>query len=436
MDTGAKARFERATPRLLTEARTQSLSDEQVLRLLRLLHAIAGRSSYLALLAERRGARERVVTVFRRSRFLAERVIAHPLLLDDLLDERQGQGFAIEPEFDQHLARVAADDAEGLLVALNEARQSTLFRTGLDWLAGKLDAVTCSMRLADIADATVQRIVALVAREHEAQHGRLGEGLLVVAYGSLGGRELGFASDLDLVFLYPDVADDLLSDGPKPLDRSRYYARLAQRILHWLGTTTRAGSLYEVDMRLRPDGAKGLLVSSLSTFAEYQKERAWTYEQQALVRARVIAGGDGGRRRFEAIRAEVLGRTRDAAALHREVATMRARWRQELDRSAPGLFDLKQGDGGLVDLEFWVQRLVLANTHDHPSLAAERNTPALLALARDVGLITADVAAPLLTAHADWLARSLDCTLDGRPRVCALTPELEARAQAVARLVA
>lgn len=433
MDTSAKARFERATPRLLAEAGAQSLSDEQVLRLLRLLHAIAGRSSYLALLAERRGARERVVTVFRRSQFLAERVIAHPLLLDDLLDERQGQGFAIDAEFDQHLARVPPDDSEGLLVALNEARQSALFRTGLDWLAGKLDAVACSRRLADIADATVQRVVALVAREHEAQHGLLGEGLLVVAYGSLGGRELGFASDLDLVFLYPDVADDAQSDGPRPLDRSRYFARLAQRILHWLGTTTRAGSLYEVDMRLRPDGAKGLLVSSLSTFAGYQQDRAWTYEQQALVRARVVAGSSAGRQHFEDIRRDVLARPRNSTALHQEVTAMRARWRQELDRSSAEVFDLKQGEGGLVDLEFWVQRQVLAHASTHPALLEARSTPALVEASRAAGLISAEVSDLLREAHADWLARSLDCTLDGRPRICARTPAIDARTAAVAR---
>ncbi|MBK8284233.1 MAG: bifunctional [glutamate--ammonia ligase]-adenylyl-L-tyrosine phosphorylase/[glutamate--ammonia-ligase] adenylyltransferase [Ahniella sp.] len=435
MDTAAKSRFERATPRLLAEAHQQHLADAQVLRLLRLLHAIAGRSSYLALLAERRGARDRVVEVFKRSSFLAERVIQHPLLLDDLLDERQGGDFDIDREFDRHLQRAAQDDPEALLIALNEARQSVLFRTGLDWLAGTLDAHACSTRLADIAEVSVQRVVHWVTREHEAQHGRLGEGLLVVAYGSFGGVELGFASDLDLVFLYCDVDDDRLSDGPRPLDRSRYYARLAQRVLHWLGTSTRAGHLYEVDMRLRPDGAKGLLVSSLSTFAEYQEARAWTYEQQALVRARVVAGAAIGQQRFAEIRARVLGRVRDRVALDTEVRGMRERWRQELDRSTREWFDLKQGEGGLVDLEFWVQRCVLGATQTHPELARTTRTAELIDLAARDGLLGTDDARFLRDTHTLWLTQSLHCTLDGRPRVLARTDDVLSRAQRLASLV-
>lgn len=435
MDTAAKARFERATPRLLQEAHTQQLSDTQVERLLRLLYAIAGRSSYLALLAERRGARERVVEVFKRSSFLAERVIAHPLLLDELLDERQGKDFDPEREFANHLARASADDPEALLTALNEARQSTLFRIGLDWLAGRLQALACSTALSQLAELCIRHAYELVRREHEAQHGRLGDGLLVVAYGSFGGAELGFASDLDLVFLYCDIGDEVLSDGPRPLDRARYFARMAQRLLHWLGTSTRAGSLYEVDMRLRPDGAKGLLVSSLSTFAEYQQTRAWTYEQQALVRARVVAGADTGRAGFARIRAEVLSAVRDAEHLHTEVRSMRARWRQELDRSDRDHFDLKQGEGGLVDLEFFLQRLVLAHASQRPELLAATETARLIDLAATAGLLDAESASRLQAGHQAWLKRALDCTLDGRPRVIARTDEVTERANVLATLL-
>lgn len=435
MDTAAKSRFERATPRLLHEANLQALTDPQVERLLRLLYAIAGRSSYLSLLAERRGARERVVEVFKRSSFLAERVIAHPLLLDELLDERQGKDFDPAREFAQHLARAPDDDPEALLTALNEARQSTLFRIGLDWLAGRLDPLACSQALSKLAELCIHHAYELVRREHEAQHGRLGDGLLVVAYGSFGGAELGFASDLDLVFLYCDVSDEQQSDGPRPLDRARYFARMAQRLLHWLGTSTRAGSLYEVDMRLRPDGAKGLLVSSLSTFDDYQQTRAWTYEQQALVRARVVCGADRGRQRFAAIRAGVLAKAREAEALHAEVRSMRARWRQELDRSDHAHFDLKQGEGGLVDLEFFLQRLVLVHAAQHPALLDTTETTALIHQAHALGLLTASVAEVLDAGHQAWLQRALDCTLDGRPRVIATNPDVQARAEAMAKLL-
>ncbi|WP_170113362.1 bifunctional [glutamate--ammonia ligase]-adenylyl-L-tyrosine phosphorylase/[glutamate--ammonia-ligase] adenylyltransferase [Ahniella affigens] len=435
MDTAAKSRFERATPRLLHEANLQALTDPQVERLLRLLYAIAGRSSYLALLAERRGARERVVEVFKRSSFLAERVIAHPLLLDELLDERQGKDFDPAREFAQHLARAPQDDPEALLTALNEARQSALFRIGLDWLAGRLQALACSQALSQLAELSLHRAYELVRREHEAQHGRLGDGLLVVAYGSFGGAELGFASDLDLVFLYCDVDDEQLSDGPRPLDRARYFARMAQRLLHWLGTSTRAGSLYEVDMRLRPDGAKGLLVSSLRTFADYQQTRAWTYEQQALVRARVVCGAESGREHFARVRADVLAKPRDPDALHTEVRSMRARWRQELDRSDHLHFDLKQGEGGLVDLEFFLQRLVLAHGCQHPELLRATETWALIDQANALGLISGANADTLRTGHQAWLHRALDCTLDGRPRVIMTTPEVQASAEIMARLL-
>jgi len=435
MDTAAKSRFERATPRLLEEARLQGLGDAQVQRLLRLLLAIAGRSSYLALLAERRGARERVVDVFRRSSFLAERVIAHPLLLDDLLDERRSEAYSIDDDIGQHLARVGVDDAEAQLVALNEARLSALFRTGLDWMAGKLVAEQCSARLADIATACVRRVVALVQHEHERQHGRLGDGLLVVAYGSLGGRELGFASDLDLVFLYSDVADDAVSDGPKPLDRSRYFSRLAQRVLHWLGTTTRAGHLYDVDMRLRPDGAKGMLVAPLSTFAAYQRDRAWTYEQQALVRARVISGSEEGRLQFDSIRQAILVTPRDLALLDSEVVAMRERWRNELDRSTTQVFDLKQGEGGLVDMEFFVQRLVLGHASCHSDMTGSTVTTELFTAAERAGLMSSSDATLLGAAHTAWLTHSLHCTLDGRPRIVARDSGIDSMARVVVEFI-
>jgi glutamate-ammonia-ligase adenylyltransferase len=238
----------------------------------------------------------------------------------------------------------------------------------------------------------------------------------VIAYGSVGGRELGFDSDLDLVFLH-DARGDEISNGPRPLEAPRYFARLAQKLVSLLGTVTAAGRLYEVDVRLRPDGAKGVLVSSMQSFHQYQQVRAWTWEQQALVRARAVAGDAAVCTRFEQIRREVLTRERDANALKADVIAMRRRMRDELDRSDGIRFDLKQGEGGLVDLEFLLQERVLALASAHPSLCACNDTPALLRELSALGGLAGDVEA-LLAAHGTLLARGLDCTLDRRPRIC------------------
>src|SRR5690606_24485157 len=216
---------------------------------------------------------------------------------------------------------------------------------------------------------------------------------------SLGGEELGFGSDLDLVFLY-DAPLDAQSDGPRPLDASRWFARLAQKIVALLGAVTGAGRLYDIDVRLRPDGGKGLLVSTLASYGDYQRERVWTWEHQALVRARCVAGDAELAAAFESVRAATLSRVRDHAVLQADVVSMRARMRAELDRGGDGLFDLKQGEGGLVDLEFLLQYLVLREAHARPALLAPRATPLLVDALAQAGVLDARGAAALCDAHA------------------------------------
>jgi glutamate-ammonia-ligase adenylyltransferase len=234
--------------------------------------------------------------------------------------------------------------------------------------------------------------------------------------------------------VYDSARGDATSDGARPLDGARWYARLAQRVVHLLGVLTRAGRLYEVDVRLRPDGSKGMLVQGLDAYATYQRERAWTWERQALVRARAIAGDATLSRRFEQLRLSILARAHDNAAVRAEIAAMRARWRAGRDRSDARCFDLKQGSGGLVDIEFLLQSLVLQHAHDHPALLASGNSADLIAALATAGVLPADDAAALATAHAALLDCALRCTLDARPRLVERTPAIEHEAALVTGL--
>jgi glutamate-ammonia-ligase adenylyltransferase len=437
----ARQRLDHVLPALLEAAARSAAPDAALPRGLALLQAIARRTSYLALLDEQPAALARLVDVTARSSLLSERLAEHPLLLDELLDARAagtppdeaGLRAALQAFAQAH----AQDDAESALAALNETRHSLAFRIALAALAQRQPAQDSAALLAVLAEEVVAAVLALAQRELEAAHGRIaGAGFAVIGYGSVGGRELGFDSDLDLVFLH-DAPAEALSDGARPLEAPRYFARLAQKLVALLNTGTAAGRLYEVDVRLRPDGAKGVLVSSLKSFADYQQQRAWTWEQQALVRARPVAGSAQLCAAFSALRCETLSRARDEAVLRADVVSMRRRMRAELDRSDAARFDLKQGEGGLVDLEFLLQERVLALSARLPALCGHTATPALLAaLSQGGGLEGVDVA-ELLRAHALLLARGLDCTLDRRPRLCPADDSLSlARAQVRAACLA
>lgn len=416
----ARQRLDHVLPALIEASAQSSAPDAALPRGLALMQSIARRTSYLALLDEQPAALARLVDVTARSSLLSERLAAHPLLLDELLDSRAAGALpdaeTIRAQVADQVAAQAALDVEASLVALNELRQSLSFRIALATLAQRQPALASARQLAELADGLLSAVLSLARRELEAAHGVLpGAGFAVIAYGSVGGHELGFDSDLDLVFLH-DARGDEISDGARPLEAARYFARLAQKLVGLLGTVTAAGRLYEVDVRLRPDGAKGVLVSSLQSFAQYQQDRAWTWEQQALVRARAVAGDATLCARFEQVRCEVLTRDRDPLALRADVIAMRRRMRDELDRSDGLRFDLKQGEGGLVDLEFLMQERVLASAAAQPSLCGFNDTPSLLRELSALGLLAGGGEA-LVDAHAVLLARGLDCTLDRRPRI-------------------
>ncbi|MDR6842806.1 bifunctional [glutamate--ammonia ligase]-adenylyl-L-tyrosine phosphorylase/[glutamate--ammonia-ligase] adenylyltransferase [Pseudoxanthomonas sacheonensis] len=433
LSDGARARLDRVLPALLEGAARSSQPDAAIKRLLVLLRAILRRASYLALLDEQPSALNRLVDVVARSALLAERLALYPLLLDELLDTRVGG-----PMPDREVMRrecepaLHEDDPETALRALNEKRLALSFRIALAALDGRQSARDSMRQLAWLAEEVVRVVLRMVHAEVVAAHGEVAGGrFAVIGYGSLGGEELGFGSDLDLVFLF-DADPSAISSGTRSLEAGRWYARLAQKLVALLGAATGAGRLYDVDVRLRPDGAKGLLVSSVSSYRDYQLERAWTWEHQALVRARGVAGDASLLSEFDAIRERTLSQPRDARKLQEEVGSMRLKMRAELDRSDAARFDLKQGAGGLVDLEFLLQFLVLRDSSSHAALLEPRDTQGLIDALRAAGTLDETQAQSLLCVHGYFVSEGLNCTLDRRPR---LLPEGEATlsARAVVR---
>ena len=420
LSDGARVRLDRVLPALLEATVRSSQADAALKRLLVLLRAILRRTSYLALLDEQPSALNRLVEVVSRSALLAERLALYPLLLDELLDTRVGGPMPDRAAMRRECASaLQEDDPEIALRMLNEIRLALSFRTALAALDGRQSARDSTRQLAWLADEVVRVVLRRVQEEVVTAHGEVAGGrFAVIGYGSLGGEELGFGSDLDLVFLF-DAKEGGVSDGARALEAGRWYARLAQKLVALLGAVTGAGRLYDVDVRLRPDGAKGLLVSSLSSYREYQRERAWTWEHQALVRARGIAGDESLLAEFDTIRAQTLAQPRDPHVLRGDVVKMRLKMRAELDRSDAARFDLKQGAGGLVDLEFLLQYLVLRESAARAELLVPRDTPGLIEALATAGLFDNTLAPSLMQAHSTFVSEGLACTLDRRPRLVA-----------------
>jgi glutamate-ammonia-ligase adenylyltransferase len=299
-------------------------------------------------------------------------------------------------EIQQRLASVSEADLEDQMEILREVRQAQTLKVAA---ADVLEFVTTedvARQLCVIAEAMLDTVVTLAERGLHAKYGepsaedesRRPE-FGIVAYGKLGSFELGYHSDLDLVFLHHGAAlHGMTEGGNRSLPNQHYYGRLGQRIVHMLTTRTPSGVIYEIDTRLRPSGRSGPLVTSLDAYRSYQLERAWTWEHQALVRARMVNGSRALRRRFEAIRYEVLTTMRDPEALKRDICAMRRKMIDARDRSNDDAFDLKQGIGGIVDIEFIVQYYVLRWAHTHPELTAPRSSLEVLDVMKATDLVS------------------------------------------------
>ncbi len=369
-----------------------------------LVQAISRRSTYLALLAEYPAALRQLVRLLAASPWAAQMITQQPQLLDELIAP---QHLMSVPDWKQLAAQLHdeldthAGDTEAQMDALRRFKRVQTLRLLAQDVAGRLTLEALSDHLSYLADTLLNETLARCWAGLKTRH-RDEPRFAVIGYGKLGGKELGYASDLDLVFLYDD----------EDARAQEIYARLAQRINTWLGTLTAAGMLYETDLRLRPDGASGLLVSSTEAFRDYQLHHAWLWEHQALTRARFVCGDAEIGARFEALRREVLAMPRDAAKLREEVVAMREKMRAGHVNDSE-LFDLKHDSGGIVDVEFCVQYLVLRHCAAHPELADNVGNIALLLRAGTAGLIPADVAQAAADAYRELRSRQHAIRLSG-----------------------
>jgi [glutamine synthetase] adenylyltransferase / [glutamine synthetase]-adenylyl-L-tyrosine phosphorylase len=403
---------------------------DTIARLFDLLETVGRRGAYLALLTEYPAALDRVLSVLSGSRWASGYLIRHPQLLDELLDDEAiGSPFDWEAFKHSLTARLAAaEDAEHQMDLLRHAHQAEVFRILLIDLAGRLTVEHVSDRLSELADAVLDVTVQTVWKQFPKRHRDVPR-FSVIAYGKLGGKELGYASDLDLIFLYDDP-DDAASD---------IYTSFARRLITWLTAATGAGTLFDVDLRLRPNGESGLLVTSLDSFRRYQiregdaANTAWVWEHQALSRARWSAGDAEIGAAFEHIRADVMTTERDAASLARDIVEMREKVAAgHPNKSA--LFDLKHDRGGMVDIEFIVQYWVLLHSREHREFVRNAGNITLLKIAARSGLIAEDEAEKIGAVYRHYRKLQHTLRLDGMEKARVEPERVQGEREAVTAL--
>lgn len=401
MQAVAQERLAQLLPNVLQLCSQQPQAAQTLSRVLVLIEAVLRRSVYLVLLQENPSTLKLVVDLCTASPWFADFLARQPSLLDELLDvpslfEVPSQ-LGLAQDLQQRLLRVPEEDVEQLMETLRHFKHANALRVAAQEVTGKLPLMRVSDQLTFTAEAVLQQVLRLAWHELSQRHGEPcneqgpSDDFIIVGYGKVGGWELSYGSDLDLVFLY-DMPSNGMTNGDKSIANSVFFTRLGQRIISYLNTVTAAGQLYEVDMRLRPDGAKGLLVSTLSAFEKYQREQAWTWEHQALVRARAVAGSQALGQGFETVRRGILSQVREEDELRDKVIDMREKMRANL-ASKPNKqgefehFHLKQDQGGIVDIEFMVQFAVLAYAHEHESLLTYTDNIRILDAMEEIGLM-------------------------------------------------
>lgn len=409
-------RLKTLMPLLLDEVVKSDNNTQTLERVLKLINAILRRSAYLVLLSENSSALQQLVRLCSASRWFAEVLTRQPVLLDELITPQSlyspPDKQLLNAELNQQMLRIPEDDEEQLMDSLRYFKNAHVLRVAACDITDVLPLMKVSDYLTWLAESILDKVLDIVWRLLTLKHGvpcdskgeEQGRDFIVVAYGKMGGIELSYGSDLDLVFLH-GADSNAYTNGAKQIANSVFYTRLGQRVIHILNTFTASGQLYEIDMRLRPAGNSGLLVSTLSAFESYQNEQAWTWEHQALVRARVIAGSEHRKTDFLTIREKILTKSRSDAHVAAEVNTMREKMRDHLGSSEKQqklVFNLKQDRGGIVDIEFIVQYFCLAYSSKYPQLIEYTDNIRIIDAIEAVGLLTTSEAVLLREAYIEY----------------------------------
>ncbi|HUL45897.1 MAG TPA: bifunctional [glutamate--ammonia ligase]-adenylyl-L-tyrosine phosphorylase/[glutamate--ammonia-ligase] adenylyltransferase [Steroidobacteraceae bacterium] len=425
LDEPGRRRLQALLPVLLADIARSGAQLPVLRRILGIIEATGKRSAYFALLRENAVARARLVELVGHGEFLAAQLAAQPMLLDELIDARllsqQPTRAALAAELGQRLAQLHDEDPERQVEALHHFQSAAVFRVAVADLTGAMPLMQVSDRLTDVAELIIERALELAWRQITAQFGvpTCGDGrpvrVCAIGYGKLGGMELGYSSDLDLVFLHDSHGERQETSADSPIDNQLFFVRLAQRIVHLLTMHSAAGRLYEVDVRLRPSGKGGLLVTNIGAFAEYQRREAWTWEHQALLHARSVAGSPELCAEFERVRTEVLCHHVRRESLRSEVRAMRGRMRRELSKGGTARFDIKQDAGGIADIEFLAQYWALNWAERYPAVVMFADTIRQLESVASAALVPQAEVDVLTRAYRAYRATAHHLALAGRP---------------------
>jgi glutamate-ammonia-ligase adenylyltransferase len=381
-------------------------------RVLEILTAIVGRPVYISLLLEYPGAQQEMLELCAASQWFTNELARYPILLDELLDSRelfrQNDREQLTTELERLMSQVDEDDLEQQMERLRQFRRTEIFKLAATDVIHVHEIWDVGAKLSTIADVVLEKVFQLswdaVCKRHGIPVCYIDEeeyhpGMSIIAYGKLGGLEMGYGSDLDIVFLHDSSGQNQHTNGEKSIDNSQFFSRVAQKLLHILGTRTHSGILYEADTRLRPDGRAGMMVSSVTAFEDYQNNKAWTWEHQALLRTRTIAGSEPVRQEFARIRQSVLAVPRDPAKVCADVVEMREKMRSHLASRDEASINFKQDSGGMVDIEFTTQAGMLLNLAEHPEMLSVSSTLEFIEYLAAVGWYSSDEADDLATAY-------------------------------------
>jgi glutamate-ammonia-ligase adenylyltransferase len=428
----ARARLMRLLQRTAQWLQEGRVEEVAVVRMADWMEPLMRRESYLAMMLERPAVHERLLRLLGAARWPARYLVQHPGVIDELANGDVLKQRFVAKDFEAELqarraalVRTGEDDEETLLNLLRRAHHAEVFRTLARDVEGRLSVEQVADDLSAMADA-VLRVTAQWCWSYLKNRHREAPQLAIIAYGKLGGKELGYGSDLDIVFVYED-ADERAQEA---------YASFVRKLINWFTLKTAEGDLFEIDTALRPNGSSGLLVTTFDAYADYQQQRgsntAWTWEHQAMTRARLVMGDEPMKRRFDQVRHAVIGAVRGGAALKLEIVNMRNRVRSA-HLVKPEFFDVKHSPGAMVDAEFAVQYLVLMHTAAHPEMAENVGNIALLQRAEAVGLLPQGVGQSAATAYRELRRVQHKARLNEEPTQVHL-PALQAERAAVLAL--